>query len=125
MERTRIWSPFDLNQAAVARGLFLGDYQGLVAIGSSFLPVLAMSSQDTNNRSDIFALKITPSPVAGLVKQAQRQETLDEKPLSEKEFSAARHAAIVNTMERRMPGWAHRLSLPDASHLSREKMHTP
>lgn len=113
---TLIWSPFDLNQAAVARGLFLGDYQGLVATGSSFLPVLAMSSQDTNNRSDIFALKITPSPLAGLVKQAQRKETLDEKPLSEKEFSTARHAAIVNTMERRMPGWAHRLSLPDASH---------
>jgi hypothetical protein len=47
--------PFDLAQAAVAGGYFLGDYQGLVGDGSSFGAVFAEGvSRAANNPSDMF-----------------------------------------------------------------------
>ncbi len=58
---TKIWSPFDLAQAPDARGLFLGDYQSLLSIGAAFMPVLALSGSNPGNRTDIYALPITPA----------------------------------------------------------------
>ncbi|MDO8419808.1 MAG: sialidase family protein, partial [Rubrivivax sp.] len=50
--------PFDLNGAPDAGGLFLGDYQGLVSTGTSFLPVLVLSSADAGNRTDVHTPRI-------------------------------------------------------------------
>jgi hypothetical protein len=114
---TKIWSPFDMAQAADARGLFLGDYQGLISSAGGFLPVLALSSQDSNNRSDIYVLPITPTPTpTASASSAPRTKILARtmpatKPadgLSDEAFARARHAAIAAAMERRMPGWSKR-----------------
>ncbi len=109
---TVVANPFDLALAPDARGLFLGDYQGLVNRGADFLAVLALSGTETNNRSDIFASRLTPAPSA----QAQAHSRIEARPagangpsgLSQEAFRRARHQAIVASMERRLPGWAQR-----------------
>lgn len=53
-QESRVWGPFDLTPAPNARGLFLGDYMGLVSRGTQWLSLLALSQQDLNNRTDIF-----------------------------------------------------------------------
>lgn len=54
---TAAGGPFDLRTAAQTRdGYFVGDYQGLVATGASFVPFFAMTNDgNPGNRSDIFA----------------------------------------------------------------------
>jgi hypothetical protein len=110
---TPVWSPFDMAQAPDARGLFLGDYQGLVPSGSGFLPVLALSGTDLDNRTDIYALRVTPTAMAASTASI-RARALSAAQLptdtTAAEFKRARQEAIVTTMERRMPGWAARMS---------------
>jgi hypothetical protein len=46
---------FDLRNAPTSDGLFLGDYQGLVHDGQSFVPFFTMSNDgDQGNRTDVF-----------------------------------------------------------------------
>src|SRR5262249_3155697 len=46
-------------------GYFLGDYMGLVAVGSSFLPLFVIANNgNTGNRSDVFARPIGSAPAA-------------------------------------------------------------
>jgi hypothetical protein len=47
---------FDSRQAPVARGFFLGDYEGLGTDGTSFFPFFAMSSSD--DHASIFTRKV-------------------------------------------------------------------
>ena len=48
--------PFDLKTAPVAEGYFVGDYAGLDASGTSFLPFFVQTnSGNTTNRTDVFA----------------------------------------------------------------------
>jgi len=56
---TRISESFDLALAPNAGGLFLGDYQGLKSIGTSFLPFFARTAGDLANRTDICALRVS------------------------------------------------------------------
>ena len=92
-------------QAPNARGLFLGDYMGLVSAGSQFLPLLALSSTDTTNRTDVYLLRLTPAAAAaqGVAPTAQ--------PLSEAEFQARRQAFTQRVMEQRIPDWGQRVRL--------------
>ncbi len=47
--------PFDIETAPVARGFFLGDYEGLAALGNAFAPFLIQTnSGNTANRTDAF-----------------------------------------------------------------------
>jgi hypothetical protein len=47
---------FDLKTAPDAEGFFVGDYQGLAAIGSSFVPFFVQTnSGNLGNRTDVFA----------------------------------------------------------------------
>lgn len=59
----RIAEPFDMNFAPFARGLFVGDYQGLMSAGGQFLPfhVRADSVAD-DNRTDVFAVSLANVP---------------------------------------------------------------
>jgi Neuraminidase (sialidase) len=53
--------PFDLTTAPVARGYFLGDYQGLAAKGNAFVTFFAATnSGNLANRTDVFAATVTP-----------------------------------------------------------------
>lgn len=59
---THLMGPFDLDTAPIARGLFVGDYEGLVASGTSFLAVfVATNSGNLANRTDVFAVRVSPS----------------------------------------------------------------
>ncbi len=56
---SHIAGPFDLDTAPFSGGLFLGDYEGLVAVGDSFLAFFARTnSGDLSNRSDIVAVRL-------------------------------------------------------------------
>ncbi len=115
---TKIWGPFDMAQAPDARGLFLGDYQGLLSSGAGFLPVLALAGQDINNRTDIYALRVTPTASAMAAAKVLARPLSAKEPtpgLSDADFAHARHTAIVTAMERRLPGWAQRHGLPPST----------
>ncbi|MEO5701393.1 MAG: sialidase family protein [Casimicrobiaceae bacterium] len=55
---THVAGPFDLATAPVAQGYFLGDYQGLVTAGSTFLPLFAATTGDPANPTDIVVASI-------------------------------------------------------------------
>jgi hypothetical protein len=59
---SHVAGPFDLDLAPQAGGLFLGDYQSLGSVGSTFLPFFSKTnSGDVSNRTDVF---IAFSPMA-------------------------------------------------------------
>lgn len=104
---------FDLSAAPQATGgLFIGDYHGLASDGGRFLPLVALSSTDTGNRTDVRLIPVDiPGPLA--VRERGRS-VLAVSPvrvpgLSSAEaqrFAAARHEAIKAAMEARIPGWS-------------------
>jgi hypothetical protein len=53
-----IGGPFDMEKAPFARGYFLGDYQGLTAIGKDFLAFFSQSTS-ANNSADVVAVRVT------------------------------------------------------------------
>jgi hypothetical protein len=111
---TRISGPFDLMFAPRAGGaLFLGDYTGLDATGSTFLPFFARTNPDTSNRTDIIAALLGPPPTlalkrladageAGTVHRAQPLEAVD---LPEGFWDDVA-ANTARAMEARVPGWS-------------------
>jgi len=83
-------SPFDLRTAAQTRsGYFVGDYQGLVATGASFVPFFAMTNNgNTVNRSDIVA-----RPAGSLAATAVALENEVSLPRRARQpFAPRRHA---------------------------------
>ena len=54
--------PFDLRPAPFAQGYFLGDYEGLVHAGESFLPFFSMTNPNDGGRAEVF---FRPAPAAG------------------------------------------------------------
>jgi hypothetical protein len=57
---THIAGPFDMLTAPFASGFFVGDYEGLTAVGTTFHPFfVAANSGNTSNRTDVFT---TPIP---------------------------------------------------------------
>lgn len=110
---TAVWNPFDMAQAPHARGLFLGDYMGMVSVGSQFVPLLALSSTDTANRTDVYLLRVTPGAASA------RQLGLWEPALSEAEFQARRQAFTQRVMEQRVPDWGLRVRLKGTEQLAR------
>ncbi len=59
--------PFDLRTAPYNTGFFFGEYQGLVAVGQSFVSTVTLTNgHSLQNRTDIYSCTVTPSaPVAG------------------------------------------------------------
>jgi hypothetical protein len=53
--------PFDMEKAPVARGFFVGDYEGLTSIGNDFLPLFVQAGPVTG-QSDAFAARVRPTP---------------------------------------------------------------
>jgi Neuraminidase (sialidase) len=49
---------FNMEAAPISRGFFLGDYEGLTAIGNDFLAFFAMANNNTpSNPTDIFSVR--------------------------------------------------------------------
>ena len=56
---THITGPFDMKTAPFAEGFFVGDYEGLTAVGTTFHPFfVAANSGNTSNRTDVFTTSI-------------------------------------------------------------------
>ncbi len=52
---------FDMKTAPVARGFFVGDYEGLDTNGTTFVPFFVQAnSGNTANRTDVFATNVAP-----------------------------------------------------------------
>ncbi len=52
---------FDIETAPVARGFFLGDYEGLASFGNTFVPFFIQTNTgNTANRTDAFATTVGP-----------------------------------------------------------------
>ncbi len=107
---TSVWPVFDLTQAPNARGLFLGDYMGLVSTGVEFVPLLVLSSTDTDNRTDVYTLRITPG-MAAATSAGRAQALAAAGTVAETEFQARRQAFTRAVMERRVADWGRRVGL--------------
>jgi len=108
----RVSAPFDLATAPVARGYFLGDYQGLASADNVFIPVyVRTNSGDTANRTDAFA--VATRSLAAPASSASAARATRAAPVAFEPGAAFRqrvHDNIVRTMEGRMPGWTARIS---------------
>ena len=60
---TLISGPFDIGIAPDALGLFLGDYEGLVADQSSFVPFFVQTTASLADRTNVYALPLAAGPV--------------------------------------------------------------
>jgi hypothetical protein len=68
---TRLAGNFDLLNAPDARGLFVGDYQGLVGSGSVFSVLYVRTNNaDASNRTDAFADRVDGATLAAGAGQA-------------------------------------------------------
>jgi len=56
----RLYPDFDMENAPVARGYFLGDYQGLAAIGRDFLAFFSVAGT-ADNSADVVSVRATPA----------------------------------------------------------------
>ncbi len=108
---TVVWNSFDMAQAPNARGLFLGDYMGLVSSGSRFLPLVVLSGTDLNNRNDAYLLPVTPAVASAASAPLALRNAAPLQALSEAEFQARRNAFTQRVMEQRLPDWARRVKL--------------
>jgi hypothetical protein len=106
---THVHGPFDMAAAPDARGLFLGDYQGLVSSGTSFMPVLALSRTDTANRTDIFTPRLDGIAAARESPTAAHRARTDLPVADAPRLRALGSEAIAAAMERRVPGWRKRV----------------
>ena len=114
---TPVWGAFDLAGAPrVDAGLFIGDYQGLSSSGSGFVSVLALSSTDAANRTDIFALRLD-GVTGGALEKSQsvllRKAAESTAPVSA-ELRRQVSRNIVQQMEQRRPGWSRRMQVDAA-----------
>ena len=58
---SHVAGPFDEEQAAFAGGYFVGDYQGLVTVGTTFGPYFGQAvSRAANNPSDVYYTTLSP-----------------------------------------------------------------
>jgi hypothetical protein len=111
----RVSPGFDLGTAPVARGLFIGDYHGLASANNVFVPVYVRTTGDLANRTDVFAVATRSLPAVTAASMASRGPPASQATFEpDAAFRERVHAAIVRTMERRVPGWSARLVRPDA-----------
>jgi BNR repeat-like domain len=109
---TAVLGPFDMAQAPNARGLFLGDYFGLAAAGTTFLPLITSAAANPANRTDIVSLRIEPQTAAVAATRARALSARAPSAVEAARWRAAEQATTVNAMEQRVPGWAARVGLP-------------
>ena len=98
--------PFDLDFAPIARGLFLGDYQGLVSIGNLFVPFFVQTSAigDLDNRTDVFAApQTTVAATAGAQMRIERAAPDPFVPSEELRQKVSDN--LLQSLEWRVPGW--------------------
>src|SRR5947207_9399075 len=78
-KETHLSGPFDLNQAAHAEGLFLGDYQALTATATAFVPFYARTGPSASLFSDVF-ISFPPASAAGAAAGAGAVARFEARP---------------------------------------------
>ncbi len=99
--------PFDMMRAPQAGGLFLGDYQGLVSVGTSFIPVLVTTGAQASDPT-----QVTAPLLSGITQQlslSRARPSLGGDATTRAALSASGSDAIGQAMERRVPGWRQRV----------------
>lgn len=123
-ERRITPNSFDLASAPNARGLFIGDYMGLVSNANSFLPFYVRTTGDLSNRNDVFLTPVNV-PTGSVQSQAAVARMRVEATASEQDISPEWrqriHDNIVRKLEQRVPGWNTRREAITARMASREK----
>jgi hypothetical protein len=109
-QENRISQTFDLAIAPNARGLFLGDYQGLASANNVFVPVYVRTSAgDLTNRTDVYALlagSLLSATASDLARAHRAIPVLTAEP--DAQFRQRVHENIVRSMNRRITGWSER-----------------
>ena len=101
----RISAAFDLAVAPVARGLFLGDYMGLVSAGSNFYPLyVRTNSGNLANRNDVFMTPINV-PTGTAAASVSLRAANGVEPAVSAAFQKQVSDNIARRMEQRVPGW--------------------
>jgi hypothetical protein len=110
---SRVAGPFDLGTAPNAGGLFLGDYQGLGAVGTEFVPFYAaVNTGDLADRTSVFASLVSSDGTAataaalgeGVSPGAARVESASALRVTH-DLERRLMAGVARTMSRRIPGW--------------------
>jgi hypothetical protein len=104
---SRVAGPFDLAIAPISDGLFLGDYQALVAVADLFVPFYAIAnSGDLSNRTDIFASLVSSTGAAMIAAKESSMRAPTAMPLPTTPELARRFTgSIARAMLHRIPGW--------------------
>jgi len=108
---SRVAGPFDLAIAPSSGGLFLGDYQALIAIGELFVPFYAITNTgDLGNRTDVFASLASSAGAAASAQMLRAPEPAMRAqaamPLrATPELARRLTGSIARTMLRRVPDW--------------------
>ena len=106
----RVSPTFDLASAPFARGLFLGDYQGLASADNVFVPVHVRTTGEPANRTDVYAVAARSLPPLSAVTGTARALRAAGAVAPDAEFRQRVHENIVRTMERRVAGWSARFA---------------
>jgi hypothetical protein len=107
--------PFNLNIAPLTTsdggGYFVGDYQGLIAIGNLFVPFYVVTNNDFNNRTDVFAAPAVSFTAMAMKLVAQRLDVFSPPKFNPTEGKITPQLLqrvqdnIVRTMRARIPSW--------------------
>ena len=84
----RISPTFDLATAPFARGLFLGDYQGLASADNVFVPVHVRTTGDPANRTDVYAVAARSLPALSAARR-RHARAARQRPRSSRTPSSA------------------------------------
>ena len=116
---TRVAEPFDMTTAPDARGLFVGDYQGLVSADGRFVPFYGRTNTgDTANRTDIVAAPLAELgfPPAPKTRAAMQAEMLARQVPPEFRVTRALRQRVAANLQRRLkqpPGFASGWAMPN------------
>jgi hypothetical protein len=107
---SRVSPAFDLANAPVSsgRGFFLGDYQGLVAAGNTFVPLFVRTNPgSTTNRTDVFATRVDARIAA---KSSGVASVMAQKFVATDAMRQRMSDNINAYMNDRRPGWMARMA---------------
>lgn len=112
-QETQIAGPFDLDLAPLsttsAGGLFLGDYQSLLSVGTTFIPMFVQTNTgDANNPTDVFVAPAVSVPATAVsiavphslaISNADAMQAFGASPAWQQRVSAN----VAATMKARLP----------------------
>jgi hypothetical protein len=100
-----ISGPFDMTLAPDAEGLFVGDYEALGTVGSTFVPFFVQTDDDgTDNRTDAFYLPPQPKPLRA-THDITRVSLAVETPAPSGGFRHRVHQNIMHVLHDEDPVW--------------------